>query len=76
MPRTLLPGMPLAASDVHVCSIDQGAELARRQPARVKLAPAGAWLVLLLCPHCQPLTGRYCNDHATTNWWLTNWGNR
>jgi hypothetical protein len=25
--------------------------------------PAGAWLVLLLCHHCNPKTGLYCKTH-------------
>jgi hypothetical protein len=33
--------------------------------------PAPAWLVLALCPHCNPRTGGYCHDHNATNWWLT-----
>jgi hypothetical protein len=71
--------MPLAASDVHVCTIDDGAPravLAARQPARVRIGPAGVWLVMLLCEHCNERTGRYCTDHNHLNWWLTSWGNR
>lgn len=72
-----LPGMPLAAADLFVCKIDDGAP---RPPMR-KAANAGVdfaqlrstgWLVAELCPACSPRA--YCREHNSTNWWLTNWG--
>lgn len=74
-----LPGMPLAPSDVHVCTgIGDG-----QPPVRLHVLPAQrppldtvsrSWLVLTLCPSCNVVTGRYCSDHNVTNWWLTRWG--
>lgn len=74
MPSTL-PGMPLAAADVHVCKIDDGAPrlLAERTPPPLRVVRPGIWLVLALCPHCWPRAGRYCSDHDATNWWLTHY---
>jgi hypothetical protein len=34
-----------------------------RHPVSVACPPTGAWLVLALCHHCDPKTGRYCKAH-------------
>lgn len=72
---TLLPGMPLAASDVFVCSIPDGGTppAPRRHLAAVPPAPRRrrpVWLVLAGCGDCVLATGRYCREHDKENWWL------
>jgi hypothetical protein len=79
MARTL-PGMPLAASDVYVCTgigdPQPAAQLHMITPAQRPslLHLQGRWLVLALCPKCIYRLGRYCEQHNARNWWLQNWG--
>lgn len=66
--------MPIAVGDpgVFVCSIpDGGHEPERAVPAPPPAPRAGVWLVLALCPHCNPRTRAYCGEHGPGNWWLT-----
>jgi hypothetical protein len=60
---TTLPGMPLAASDIFVCKIDEGRPTMRAAPEPPPAPPKLVWLVLALCKHCNPRTGRYCTAH-------------
>lgn len=80
-----LPGMPIRVGDpgVFVCGPQDVAPWESVRPVR-KAARAGAgveqvraprppavWLVLAMCPDCVYMTGRYCRDHNSSNWWLT-----
>ena len=74
-----LPGMPIRYGDpgFFVCKIDDGAPPSPERAAPAAPVPAPRpkiWLVLALCPHCVPRTGKYCAEHGPNNWWLTHWG--
>lgn len=76
-----LPGMPVRIGDpgVFVCGPRDIAPWESAPARGRKRAPAPAiapdhgraWLVLGMCPRCNPVTGRYCTDHDANNWWLT-----
>jgi hypothetical protein len=81
-----LPGMPRRYGDagLFVCGPEDVAPWESVRPVRKPVragapleqvrAPrrALAWLVLTLCPLCNPRTGGYCHEHDRTNWWLEN----
>lgn len=69
-----LPGMPLGADDVFVCTGIGDEPLHSIVPVQRPPALRDAWLVLLFCERCLYRNRRYCSQHNEANWWLANWG--
>lgn len=60
----MLPGMPLAPSDIRICRIDDGEPTPDPpEPPEPAKPPRLVWLALATCPHCNYKTGRYCSSH-------------
>ena len=74
-----LPGMPLSADDIHVCTgIGDGQQPAAAPPPAPRPRPPAPyleWIVLTHCPACNRSTGRYCNRHDVL-WAKPEWRTR